>query len=170
MGRKKGKATCGQRSVALLLQEHGAEVRELRALCVAQGLPVNHKEHDDIFFLRFLLSWGTVDAAAKAVAANFEYRQQNSSWLPQPGASLLPTLPSSFSLCSLLCLTACLAVQVQAEGLRSALVSAGLCVPSSCAARASSWRCARAMHPIGLVQSCFHAVSCTISFMAWLDN
>lgn len=99
MGLKRSKATGGERSVAVLLQDYGAEVKELRALCVTQGLPMNYDDHDDIFFLRFLLSWGSVDASAKAVSDNFQYRQQHSSWLPKQGASRLP-LPSLLLNCS----------------------------------------------------------------------
>lgn len=86
--KKHAKDTKGERSIAALLDTYGDEVSQIKQKCVAKGLPLEPDVHDAIFFLRYLLSWGIVDASVKAVEDTFAYMEANREWFPKRGAQL----------------------------------------------------------------------------------
>mmetsp|Transcript_11386 Transcript_11386/g.23041 ORF Transcript_11386/g.23041 Transcript_11386/m.23041 type:complete len:296 (-) Transcript_11386:2091-2978(-) len=77
---KKEVNTNGERDVDILLEKFRNEVEEIRKGCLESGLDLREDlGYDEIFLLRFWLSWGSVLAAVNAVQEVLQFRE-NHAW------------------------------------------------------------------------------------------
>ena len=62
--------------ISQLLLEHSIEIKKLQTLCPPPTIPDPYCLHDDLFFLRYILSFTTAEKAQEAVEYTYKFRME----------------------------------------------------------------------------------------------